>query len=66
MKLFFIKAENANRAGDVTTAEDESRKAKTFNILGLVCGIIVIIFYIVYILTKQEHLKSLYSSSMEP
>uniref|UniRef100_A0A3Q4BBL2 Uncharacterized protein n=1 Tax=Mola mola TaxID=94237 RepID=A0A3Q4BBL2_MOLML len=37
------KAQNANATGDSTVAMDASRTAKILNIVGLVCGVILII-----------------------
>ncbi|KAF7667130.1 hypothetical protein LDENG_00077940 [Lucifuga dentata] len=40
------RAQNANAVGEAATAEDASRTAKILNIIGLVCGIILIIIFI--------------------
>ncbi|XP_029923059.1 dispanin subfamily A member 2b-like [Myripristis murdjan] len=40
------RAQNANTMGETATAEEASRTAKTLNIIGLVCGIILIIIVI--------------------
>lgn len=45
-KLCFLKAQSANSAGDSTAAMEASKKAKMFNIIGLVCGIILIIIVV--------------------
>ena len=41
-----LKAQNANATGDSTVAMDASRTAKILNIVGLVCGVILIIICI--------------------
>ncbi|KAM3875226.1 interferon-induced transmembrane protein 2-like [Diretmus argenteus] len=41
------RAQNANALGETTTAADASRQAKTLNIIGLVCGIILFIIVII-------------------
>lgn len=50
-KLCFLKAQTANGAGDSTAAMEASKKAKMFNIIGLVCGIILIIIVVAVKLT---------------
>ncbi|TKS81038.1 Interferon-induced transmembrane protein 3 [Collichthys lucidus] len=40
------KAQNANAVGDSAAAGDASRTAKILNIIGLVCGIILIIIVV--------------------
>lgn len=44
---FFPKAQSANGAGDPSRAMEASKKAKMFNIIGLVCGIILLIIVVV-------------------
>uniref|UniRef100_A0A8D3D545 Uncharacterized protein n=1 Tax=Scophthalmus maximus TaxID=52904 RepID=A0A8D3D545_SCOMX len=40
------RAQNANAAGDAAMAQDASRTAKILNVIGLVCGIIILIILI--------------------
>ncbi|XP_029303074.1 dispanin subfamily A member 2b-like [Cottoperca gobio] len=40
------KAQNANAVGESAQAVSASRTAKTLNVVGLVCGIILIIIFI--------------------
>ncbi|KAJ0063950.1 hypothetical protein NL108_014473 [Boleophthalmus pectinirostris] len=40
------RAQNANAVGDQINAEDASRTAKILNVVGLVCGIILLIIFI--------------------
>ncbi|KAK7882558.1 hypothetical protein WMY93_028732 [Mugilogobius chulae] len=40
------RAQNANAAGDQANAQDASRTAKILNVVGLVCGIILLIIFI--------------------
>ncbi|XP_035535286.1 interferon-induced transmembrane protein 2-like [Morone saxatilis] len=40
------RAQNANALGESAQAEDASRTAKILNVIGLVCGIILIIIFI--------------------
>lgn len=40
------RAQNASAAGDQVNAADASRTAKILNVIGLVCGIILIIIFI--------------------
>lgn len=51
--LAFLKAQNANAVGESAVAQDASRTAKILNIVGLVCGIILII--IVIALKATQH-----------
>ncbi len=50
----FLKAQNANAVGDSTVAQDASRTAKILNIVGLVCGIILIIIVAAVRATQQQ------------
>lgn len=62
MKLFFVKAETANRAGDASTATEASRQAKRLNICGLIIGITSIIVSTVIFIVMKERMKSIYYS----
>lgn len=44
--IAFEKAQNANALGESAVAVDASRTAKILNVIGLVCGIILIIIII--------------------
>lgn len=48
------KVESANGRGDIDRAEDASKTAKTLNIAGLICGIIIIIIYVSIKFTEQK------------
>lgn len=48
------KAQNANALGDSARAAEASRTAKTLNIIGLVCGIILIIIFIALKATQKQ------------
>uniref|UniRef100_A0A8C5B0R4 Uncharacterized protein n=1 Tax=Gadus morhua TaxID=8049 RepID=A0A8C5B0R4_GADMO len=41
------RAQNANALGQGAVAQDASKTARTLNVIGLVCGIILIIIFIV-------------------
>ncbi|XP_047450358.1 dispanin subfamily A member 2b-like [Mugil cephalus] len=47
--IFSCKAQNANLLGQATVARDASRSARVLNIFALVCGIVLIIIYVVLI-----------------
>uniref|UniRef100_A0A671WKX0 Uncharacterized protein n=1 Tax=Sparus aurata TaxID=8175 RepID=A0A671WKX0_SPAAU len=49
-----IAAQNSNAAGESALAADASRTAKILNIVGLVCGIILIIIVIAIKATAQK------------
>lgn len=53
--ICFLKAQNANALGESATAMDASRTAKILNVIGLVCGIILIIIFIALKATQQHY-----------
>uniref|UniRef100_A0A3B4VFG1 Uncharacterized protein n=1 Tax=Seriola dumerili TaxID=41447 RepID=A0A3B4VFG1_SERDU len=48
------KAQNANAIGESAIAKDASRTAKILNVIGLVCGIILIIIFIALKATQMK------------
>ncbi|XP_070762603.1 dispanin subfamily A member 2b-like [Enoplosus armatus] len=48
------KAQNANALGESATAVEASRTAKILNVVGLVCGIILIIIIIALKVTHEQ------------
>ncbi|KAK1145950.1 UNVERIFIED_CONTAM: hypothetical protein FKN15_076593 [Acipenser sinensis] len=49
------RSENASGVGDMARAQEASRTAKILNIVGLVCGIILIIIVIVLQFAAAKH-----------
>ncbi|CAB1427041.1 unnamed protein product [Pleuronectes platessa] len=47
------RAQNANTAGESAIAQDASRTAKILNVIGLVCGIILLIIIIAFKTTQK-------------
>lgn len=56
-----LQVNNATAAGDGTRAEDASRKAKLFNIIGLVTGIIFIIIVIIIYAIQISNISKIHS-----
>uniref|UniRef100_A0AAQ5ZPG5 Uncharacterized protein n=2 Tax=Amphiprion TaxID=80969 RepID=A0AAQ5ZPG5_AMPOC len=48
------KAQNANAVGDSVVATDASRTARILNIIGFVCGIVLIIIVVALQVTRQQ------------
>lgn len=50
----FSKVQSANGVGDSFRAREASKKARLFNIIGLVCGVILTIIVLAVQLTKPR------------
>ncbi|XP_059184398.1 proline rich transmembrane protein 1B-like [Centropristis striata] len=52
--IYSVKADSANTHGDGARALEASRTARTLNVIALVCGIILLIIFIVLKTQQKE------------